>query len=764
MKKKKKKKKMMSNNDATSGWRDDNTDLAELIGKHALPCYVNLNSTDQLYLYKVFQADCLFARCYSHSLIANTHSNQLHPFRSSSNTSSNNNNNVNHAHPTHNNHPNNNNNNNNNNNYFSNNRNHLTADYASSDYSNMNTLSKESEYSTAGYSTTLLSAGAEPARFDIVSIPLNYQGLFEVFTCNSHKHDDLLDHEKDLISLATRLSRPKFFYVAKEMNVYEMPTSTVSTAATTSSSLGAKHTCKKMRKFKYGTICKAVRLVDIDYIRKRKHASVINYLAWMRDALCCRLASNRLSDMAIEFKLVDDLDSISQNSELSETSAPVSATTNTAATSPAPSASDKKSSKGKKSKLSSKKTYYLPIQSDLNKCIDLIPISSFRHDDVIESNSLQTIKHLISQHNNTNNTCKPTNNNNTKSNANVVNCTNKLLGNSCIELKLFEDHLLFGKASRGADEAATAAYGSGAGGVGGGGGGGSGAVDACCSDLIELNQHLEVDKHQSVFEVIELKHDCGILLGCLLNKGKMFFAPVDKHTGNGTTTAAPPPPATSNRRQQRFVKMTDEQVDASHLVRNFRKHYASQFETLADLEMLNFERRLTKMHTWMDERGGGLESNSGVGSGGGGGGGNGLVETQALLHGEQHHHHHHHHYYHNHHYHHHHHHHQRTASHPNVIHFADLVNFDLPNIRMNQLACMFKDLSFSNVIEAVTGGEKDANLFQMCSQVNKYCSLQSADDQSATTTTTTTTERTDNNDADGVARSVKETTDVPTNI
>ncbi len=143
-------------------------ELNDFLNSHKLPCYVNLKNNEgvdeslsiqpeQLYFYKTFESDCLFAKCYS-NLFEN---------------------------------------------YVLNRR----PSYAPSE-SNLNTATKHSELK---YMFN-----------DVVSIPIEFEGLFEIFSSNSIKHDGILDHEKDIIGLASRLTMPRNYFVAKEMKVYEI--------------------------------------------------------------------------------------------------------------------------------------------------------------------------------------------------------------------------------------------------------------------------------------------------------------------------------------------------------------------------------------------------------------------------------------------------------------------------------------------------------------------------------------------------------------
>ena len=48
------------------------------------------------------------------------------------------------------------------------------------------------------------------------------KGLFEMFSTNSIKLGGILDHETDVITLASRFTKLACYYVAKELNVYEI--------------------------------------------------------------------------------------------------------------------------------------------------------------------------------------------------------------------------------------------------------------------------------------------------------------------------------------------------------------------------------------------------------------------------------------------------------------------------------------------------------------------------------------------------------------
>ena len=188
-----------------------------------------------------------------------------------------------------------------------------------------------------------------------------------MFSATTNKLGGLLDHETDIITLASRFKQPAVYYVAKQLNVYEILNDNISSlfykylSSINLVKKDVKKFSKKWTQLPKGTICKAVRVTDIECFN-----DTISSMNMCKNIFCCRKRKNK-NEVAIEFKIVEDFDEITQLE-----------------TTPLQS---------KRSHLS-EKTYYLPVDVDEpNKFIDLIPIASVNKNLMLK-NSLQTIKNF----------------------------------------------------------------------------------------------------------------------------------------------------------------------------------------------------------------------------------------------------------------------------------------------------------------------------------------------------------------------------------
>lgn len=223
-----------------------------------------------------------------------------------------------------------------------------------------------------------------------------------MFSSNSVKRGGILDHETDLISFASRLRKPKSYYVAKEMKVYELITnpsssptlqsqsnqqnaptnktdsiSTMSPVSQQVISVSKRNLSRKWSRIPVGSVCRAVRLVSLDGCtnnvieNKHHHGGGIHTPFWLlhviKQLLCCQFEkkAKKNSDLAIELKLVKQL-------------------------------SDLDVSSGNTSKLDNDKTYFLPVYESaaLENEIDLIPLSTFKNNR-FKSNCLHLARNFV---------------------------------------------------------------------------------------------------------------------------------------------------------------------------------------------------------------------------------------------------------------------------------------------------------------------------------------------------------------------------------
>lgn len=191
-----------------------------------------------------------------------------------------------------------------------------------------------------------------------------------MFSTNSTKLGGILDHETDIITLASRFTKPACYYVAKELNVYEIcneKTSSLIYKYLNSFNLLQKDEKqtqqynRKWTKFPVGTICKVIRVFDMDCF------SDTNFYVQMCQAFFCCYKSKNKSEMVIEFRIVENFDEIMKPEEsLNDTST--------------------KKYDGKLSE----KSYYIPVDVDNpNKSIDLIPIAPVNNNVIVKNRYLQ---------------------------------------------------------------------------------------------------------------------------------------------------------------------------------------------------------------------------------------------------------------------------------------------------------------------------------------------------------------------------------------
>lgn len=427
----------------------DEMELTEFLAQNPLPCFVQVKTSDQpdgptetemVYLHKSFNSNCLFAKCYSNAL-----QTYLLYHRPS---------------------------------------------YVPSDVDATLSLNP--------------SANIKYLFSDIITIPHEYNGLFEVFSSNSIKSDGILDHEKDIASFVTRLQKPKLYYVAKEMKVYEIvPDKRFE---------DVNNLSRKWTKFSQGCVCKAIRVVSIDYEDTSK--SCFNLI---KKVLCCN-AITKKTDIAIELKLIENLNELT-NLMLTNNS---NQSVNIQSTSHA--------QLSKENQI--EKTYFLPVyeSSRMNEEIDLIPISSLVKNQKLKTNSLQLAKNFAS---------------------------NNKLKDNYIELKLFEENPFRPKSLK--------------------------QLPPETSELMQENQHLELQKYMSIYDLVDNRLNCKMIVGYSFSKNSLIFIPEE-------------PVDIGLNKKYFYSKLNDATSD--YRIENFRANVLPRFVDIAQNEIENFAKKLNKIETF----------------------------------------------------------------------------------------------------------------------------------------------------------------------
>lgn len=149
-----------------------------------------------------------------------------------------------------------------------------------------------------------------------------------------------------------------YYYVAKELLLYEtvkLNSVTQRYKSLTSSINIFDKVNKKWTKFEEGTILKAIKLDDVDYLKKKNSCYQL---------ICCQFDAKNRFELAIEFKVVDNFNELiaKDSSNIIDTN-------------------------------SKKKSFYLPVDTVDNSDIDIIPIETCikKH---FKLNSLQMIRNF----------------------------------------------------------------------------------------------------------------------------------------------------------------------------------------------------------------------------------------------------------------------------------------------------------------------------------------------------------------------------------
>ena len=353
-----------------------------------------------------------------------------------------------------------------------------------------------------------------------------------MFSSNSTKVGGILDHERDLISLADHVKTPRIYYVAKELKVYEIVTEKSSLPFSfLHKSLGKvwrrrkNVQYRKWTSFKQGTICKAIRVAMVEVDDQLEESTLS---CCLNNMFCFNFSNaNKRSDIAIEFKIIENFDELIklENSEIPE-----------------------------RHILNAQKSFYLPVnESKLNNDIDLIPISQMAKH--VSLNNLQTINNLI---------------------------FNNALINNCLELKLFDENPFVNRNSsshlKQSKHAAQSLLNN---------------LDylkfqnvGSSYEFLKLNQHLELDKYMSIFELTQLKLKTKILVGFSFSTQQLFFSPVEQINDN------------FNLNTNKFAKISPTEEASNKLISNFKTNTLQHFKSVALIETGNFNLNLNKIETF----------------------------------------------------------------------------------------------------------------------------------------------------------------------
>lgn len=370
-----------------------------------------------------------------------------------------------------------------------------------------------------------------------------------MFSSNSVKTGGILDHETDIISFASRLKKSKVYYVAKEMKVYELATGSGCglNGEPHGTIISKKNLSRKWAKIDRGTVCKAVRLVSVDNSDKTP-----DYVSLLCQLACCDFKSKKKnSDIAIEFKVVNNLYELKKDeyddqrdNELNQL--------------PKATPSDK--------------TYFLPVyETCSNNEIDLIPISSIIKNNRFKTNSLHLAKNLV-QHDS--------------------------LINDLIELKLFDENPFDHKLNKCAENhhhhhhhqftvpfhfprRHTA----------------SAEQKDPLNDLMKDNQHLELDKYASIFDLIEFRHNCEIIIGFNLSKNCLFVTSTNLPTAGSNIKHEP-----AIVKQVVYSKLNVDSAELDEektsIIRQFKADKLEKFLKAAQIEYNSFNRTINKLETF----------------------------------------------------------------------------------------------------------------------------------------------------------------------
>jgi hypothetical protein len=319
---------------------------------------------------------------------------------------------------------------------------------------------------------------------------------------------------------------------------------------------------KKLIKVSPGSVIKALQVVSVDY----EDSKPDTLLAQIKNLVCCNFGKKevRKSHPCIELKLVETID------ELSYTERVVNITAASEASTAAESDYDPGIEYGPDEKSlprarPTETTYYLPLNEagDAgNANIDLIPISLLflqQRQHMLETNSLHLMKNFT--------------------------LDEQLIEENFLELKLVDENPFKGKnfySTQSGTKFTNSAFSFASG------------VDEAASKLLLMreDQHLELSKYKSIFDIVDFKSSCQLLTGFSLKTNQFFMIPIEPVRKLSIPDA-----------RCLYQKVGPEDADQNQCILRFKATHLDKFLRLAENEMENFGQKLHKIHTSMADAG-----------------------------------------------------------------------------------------------------------------------------------------------------------------
>lgn len=358
--------------------------------------------------------------------------------------------------------------------------------------------------------------------------------------------------------LASRLKRPKFYYLAKELKVYEL-------IEVVDQQSVVKQ--RKLVKLSPGSIIKAEQIVSIDYNETMGNEADTGYYAYLlktlRKVLCCsfysKLEKKKCTHACVEVSLVNSFDELAYADEIEEEIIKESEDELAGGGEENINKLDvnamSEENKLPKAKPNKSTTYYLPLyETYMNTDIDLIPISLlFRQmkQRLLKTNSLQIMKNFA--------------------------LDGELIDENYLELKLVNEDPF--KSTSGGGAAPQAGHSS-----------------YSRSTLHRVDQHLELSKYKSIFDVVDYKPAAKILAGFSLKSGELFFMPVDsinklENSWNYFTTNS----AANDTSRCLYQKVDMSESDLNQSILKFKSDYLDKFLRLAQAEIDIYGQHIQKL-------------------------------------------------------------------------------------------------------------------------------------------------------------------------
>jgi hypothetical protein len=393
---------------------------------------------------------------------------------------------------------------------------------------------------------------------DVIAVPYNYHGLFEIFSSATIKSGGILDHIKDVVSLASRLKKPKFYYVAKELKVIELQTR------------GSKNQSfnKKLIKIGAGSVIKAMQVVSVDYDDTHSNNyNAVSFLDFFNDVFCCRYRKKKKKlEVCVEMRLIENFDELTYTQKISQIDHYDSDLEDYVKIDFDQFDTDNKYPRANPID----KTYYLPLYdgSEYSE-IDLIPISllfkSLYNTNLLKTNSLQTVKNFI--------------------------LNDRLVEENYLELKLFDENPFHKHKTHNQNnhlnliahklthshfslhkESHPAALSN---------------MNEIKAQFLKEDQHLELNKYTSIFDVVDFKTKCTFLIGYSLRSKQYFLMPKDKIRKIDLTSLS--------KSGCVYKRLSNIDIDQNLFVTKFKQDKMENFIKFVDYEMDNFNLNLHKI-------------------------------------------------------------------------------------------------------------------------------------------------------------------------